>query len=91
MVPVILLQSPYNILRLFTTVKWATVFCNLYHFSSQYNYIKVTVHINTDQNFEIEIFAEYIYTLNELLVKKMLFYMSNRRIFREVIVYILPH
>ena len=32
--------------------------------------IKVTVHVGTDQNFEIEIFAEYKYTLNELLLKK---------------------
>ena len=30
----------------------------------------VTVHVGTDQNIEIEIFAEYEYTLNELPVKK---------------------
>ena len=35
--------------------------------------MKVTVHIGTDQNFEIEIFAEYKYTSNELLVKKNVF------------------
>ena len=29
--------------------------------------------LDFDQNFEIEIFAEYIYTINELLVKKNLF------------------
>ena len=30
---------------------------------------KVTVHVGTDQNIEIEIFADYkIYTLHELLV-----------------------
>ena len=34
---------------------------------------KVTIHIGTDQNFEIEIFAEYKYTLNELLVKRKCF------------------
>ena len=39
--------------------------------------LKVTVHVGTDQNFEIEIFAEYKYTLNELLVKKMFFNTSN--------------
>ena len=31
---------------------------------------KVTVLVGTDQNIEIEIFAEYKYTSNELLVKK---------------------
>ena len=35
-------------------------------------YLKATTHVGTDQNFEIEIFAEYKYTLNELLVKKTL-------------------
>ena len=30
--------------------------------------VKVTVHVGTDQNIEIEIFAEYKLTLNELLV-----------------------
>ena len=34
---------------------------------------KVTVHVGTDENIEIEIFAEYEYTLNELLVKKSVF------------------
>ena len=34
------------------------------------NYVKVTFHVGTDQNIEIEIFAEYEYTLNELPVKK---------------------
>ena len=33
--------------------------------------------VGTDQNFEIEVFAEYKYTLNELLVKKMFFNTSN--------------
>ena len=28
--------------------------------------LKVTVHVGTDQNIEIEIFAEYKYTLNKL-------------------------
>ena len=40
-------------------------------------YFKVTFHIGADQNFEIEIFAEYKYTLNELLVKINVFCMSN--------------
>ena len=31
-------------------------------------YTKVTIHVGTDQNIEIEIFAEYKYTLNELPV-----------------------
>ena len=35
--------------------------------------IKVTVHVGKDQNIEIEIFAEYKYTLNELLVTKIVF------------------
>ena len=35
--------------------------------------IKVTVHVATDQNIEIENFAEYKYTLNELLVTKIVF------------------
>ena len=35
--------------------------------------LKVTVHIGTDQNFEIEILAEYKFTLNKLLVKKNVF------------------
>ena len=35
--------------------------------------IKVTVHVGTDQNIENEIFAEYKYTLNELLVTKTIF------------------
>ena len=39
--------------------------------------LKVTVHIGTDQNFEIEIFAKSKYTLNELLVRKMFLYTSN--------------
>ena len=34
---------------------------------------KDTVHFETDQNFETEIFIEYKYTLNELLVKKIVF------------------
>ena len=34
---------------------------------------KVTVHVGTYQNIEIEIFTEYKYTLNELLVKKKCF------------------
>ena len=34
---------------------------------------KVTVHVGADQNIEIEIFAEYKYTLNELLVTKIVF------------------
>ena len=34
---------------------------------------KVTVHVGTDQNIEIEIFAEYKYALNELLVTKIVF------------------
>ena len=38
---------------------------------------KVTTHVGTDQNFEIEIFAEYKYTLNERLVKKMFFKTPN--------------
>ena len=33
--------------------------------------IEVTVHVGTDQNIEIEIFAEYKYTLNELPVKNI--------------------
>ena len=39
-------------------------------------YIKVTVHVGTDQNIEIEIFAEYKYTLNELPVN-FFFNLSN--------------
>ena len=34
---------------------------------------KVTVHVGTYQNIEIEIFTKYKYTLNELLVKKKCF------------------
>ena len=34
---------------------------------------KVTVHVGTDQNIEIEIFVENKYTLNELLVKTFFF------------------
>ena len=34
---------------------------------------KVTVHVGTDQNIETEIFAEYKYTLNELLGTKIVF------------------
>ena len=41
------------------------------------NSIKDTVHVETDQNFEIDISAEYKYTLNELLVKKIFFNTSN--------------
>ena len=40
---------------------------------SDYSYVRVTVHVGTDQTFEIEIFAEYKHTLNELLVKKNYF------------------
>ena len=36
-------------------------------------YFKVTVHVGTDQNIEIEIFAEDKCTLNELLVTKIVF------------------
>ena len=39
--------------------------------------LKVTVHVGAVQNFEIEIFAENKYTLNELLVKKNVFNTSN--------------
>ena len=35
------------------------------------------IQVETDQDFEIEVFAEYKYTLNELLVKKMFFSTSN--------------
>ena len=35
--------------------------------------IKVTFHVGTDQNIEIEIFAEYKYELNELPVTKNIF------------------
>ena len=41
--------------------------------ASNRNIIKVTVHVGTDQNIEIEIFAEYKYVLNELLVTKIVF------------------
>ena len=34
---------------------------------------KVIVHVGTDQNIEIEIFADYKYTLNGLLVTKSFF------------------
>ena len=37
------------------------------------NAIKATVHVRAVQNFEIEIFAENKYTLNELLVRKKCF------------------
>ena len=43
--------------------------------------IMVTVHVATDQNIEIEIFAEYKYTLNELPVK---FFFSIRQIVCEI-------
>ena len=36
---------------------------------SNINIFKVTVHVGTDQNIEIEIFAENKYTLNELPIK----------------------
>ena len=42
-------------------------------FTLFYIYLKVTVHVGTDQNIEIEIFAEYKYALNELLVTKIVF------------------
>ena len=45
--------------------------------------IKVTVHVGTDQNIKIKIFAEYEYTLNELLVKKMFFNTSAKYDERE--------
>ena len=32
--------------------------------------LKVTVHAGTNQTIEIEIFVEYKYTVNELLIKK---------------------
>ena len=35
--------------------------------------LKVTVNVGADQNIEIEIFAKYKYTLNELLVTKFFF------------------
>ena len=38
---------------------------------------KVTVHVGTDQNFEIDIFAEYKYTLYEVLVKKKSFFNTS--------------
>ena len=39
--------------------------------------MKVTVHIGTDQNIKIEIFAEYKYTLNELPVKIIFFFNTS--------------
>ena len=39
--------------------------------------LKVTVHVGTDQNIENEIFAEYKYILNELLVTKLFFNTFN--------------
>ena len=42
------------------------VICIHFCLFKETTYIKVTVHVGTDQNFEIEIFAEYKYTLNEL-------------------------
>ena len=44
--------------------------------------VKVTVHVGMDQNIKIEIFAEYNYTLNELLVTKN--YSSIRLIVCEI-------
>ena len=41
--------------------------------SSSISIIKVTIHVGTDQNIEIDYFAEYKYTLNELLVTKKCF------------------
>ena len=41
------------------------------------NYLTVTVYVGTDQNFEIEIFADDKYTLNELLVKKEMFFITS--------------
>ena len=41
--------------------------------TSIFVHIKVTVYVGTDQNIEIEIFAENKYTLNELLVTKIVF------------------
>ena len=34
-------------------------------------FFKVTAHVGADSDFKIEIFAEYKYTLNELLVEKV--------------------
>ena len=48
------------------------MFLNILRISAS-NILKVTVHVGTDQNFEIEIYAEYKYILNELLVKKIVF------------------
>ena len=42
-------------------------------YSSLTKKLKVTVHVGTDQNIEIEIFAEYKYTLNKLPVKILFF------------------
>ena len=42
-------------------------------FDEKKNIVKVTVHVGTDQNIVIEIFAEYKYTLNKLLVTKIVF------------------
>ena len=42
-------------------------------FNEKKNIVKVTVHVGTDQNIVIEIFAEYKYTLNKLLVTKIVF------------------
>ena len=41
------------------------------------NVLKATVHVGTDQNIETEIFPEYKYILNELLVKNIFFDTSN--------------
>ena len=47
------------------------------HVSCMVFFLKVTVHVGTDQNIEIALFAEYKYTLDELLVKKIFFSTSN--------------
>ena len=46
--------------------------------------LKVTVHVGTDQNIENEIFAEYKYTLNKLLVTKVVFQYVNTSIVCEI-------
>ena len=46
--------------------------------------IKVTVHVGKDQIIEIEIFAEYKFTLKELPVKNIVFFFNTSNSLRDM-------
>ena len=59
-----------SVLRLHTRIQPPVTYSGAQSVATTNGSIKVTVHVGTDQNLEIEIFAEHKYILNELLVKK---------------------